>query len=172
MGYRTKGFAPTPLPPHPLKDNIAKVQLELLGSHPTSTHYRLLIGDSGKPMDVPIPAGEVWRKRAFEQIRATTIKGIETRIPQGVPPGTTEAAYPGMESRGNDLLSRDFFIKTLDRAHYPDGVGMDNRGNPIDDHGRRIDKRGNQLDAQGNSLKPGLQVSDATAATLASTQAH
>ncbi len=51
MGYRTKGFAPTPLPPHPLKDNIANVPLELVGSHPTSTHYRLLIGDITQKRD-------------------------------------------------------------------------------------------------------------------------
>ena len=51
MGYRTKGFAPTPLPPHARKDNIANVPLELVGSHPTSTHYRLLIGDSSQTRD-------------------------------------------------------------------------------------------------------------------------
>jgi mannose-6-phosphate isomerase-like protein (cupin superfamily) len=51
MGYRTKGFVPTPLPPHPLKDNIANVPLQLVGSHPTSTHYRLLIGDSSQTRD-------------------------------------------------------------------------------------------------------------------------
>lgn len=51
MGYRTKGFAPTPLSPHPLKDNIANVPLELVGSHPSSTHYRLLVGDSGQTRD-------------------------------------------------------------------------------------------------------------------------
>jgi mannose-6-phosphate isomerase-like protein (cupin superfamily) len=51
MGYRTKGFAPAILPPHPLKDNIANVPLELVGSHPTSTHYRLLLGDSSQTRD-------------------------------------------------------------------------------------------------------------------------
>lgn len=51
MGYHTKGFAPTQLPPRPLKDNIANVQLELVGSHPTSTHYRLLIGDKSQTRD-------------------------------------------------------------------------------------------------------------------------
>lgn len=51
MGYRTKGFAPTPLPAHARKDNIANVPLELVGSHPTSTHYRLLIGDSSQTRD-------------------------------------------------------------------------------------------------------------------------
>lgn len=51
MGYRTKGFAPTPLPAHALKDNIANVPLELVGSHPTSTHYRLLVGDVTQKRD-------------------------------------------------------------------------------------------------------------------------
>jgi hypothetical protein len=88
-----------------------------------------------------------------------------------VPPGTGEAAYPGMESRGNDLPSRDFFIKTLDRPHYPDGVGMDQRGNPIDDQGHRIDRRGNELDEKGVPVKPARpqqQVDNAAPATLAS----
>ncbi|HEX4635182.1 MAG TPA: cupin domain-containing protein [Rhizomicrobium sp.] len=51
MGYRTRGFAQGTLPPHPLKDNIANVPLELVGSHPTSTHYRLLLGDSSQTRD-------------------------------------------------------------------------------------------------------------------------
>jgi mannose-6-phosphate isomerase-like protein (cupin superfamily) len=51
MGYRTKGFRPTLPPAHALKDNIANVPLELVGSHPTSTHYRLLIGDSSQTRD-------------------------------------------------------------------------------------------------------------------------
>jgi mannose-6-phosphate isomerase-like protein (cupin superfamily) len=51
MGYRIKGFPPGALPPHPRKDNIANVPLELVGSHPTSTHYRLLLGDSSQTRD-------------------------------------------------------------------------------------------------------------------------
>ena len=51
MGFSTKGFAPTPLPPQPLKENIANVPLELVGSHPTSTHYRLLVGDITQKRD-------------------------------------------------------------------------------------------------------------------------
>ena len=51
MGYRTKGFPQGAMPPHPLKDNIANVPLELVGSHPTSTHYRLLLGDSSQTRD-------------------------------------------------------------------------------------------------------------------------
>lgn len=51
MGYRTRGFPKGALPPSPLKDNIANVKLELVGSHPTSTHYRLLLGDSSQTRD-------------------------------------------------------------------------------------------------------------------------
>ena len=51
MGYRTRGFPQGALPPKPLKDNIANVPLELVGSHPTSTHYRLLLGDSSQTRD-------------------------------------------------------------------------------------------------------------------------
>jgi hypothetical protein len=124
-------------------------------------------------MDIPILAGDAWRKTVFESIKANTLKGIATRIPQAVPPGTGEAAYPGMESRGNDLPSREFFIKTLDRPHYPDGVGMDQRGHPIDDQGHRIDERGHELDDQGNPLKPAQpqqQVDARAPATLASAE--
>jgi len=140
-----------------------------------SSVYRIrfssaFVVDPDKPMDIPILAGDLWRKKVFEAIKANTIKGIATRIPQDVPPGTGEAAYPGMENRGNDLPSRDFFIKTLDRPHYPDGVGMDQRGNPIDDQGHRIDRRGNELDERGNPAKPKQQVSNDVPATLASAQ--
>jgi mannose-6-phosphate isomerase-like protein (cupin superfamily) len=51
MGYRTHGFPKGVLPAGPLKDNIANVHLELVGSHPTSTHYRLLLGDSSQKRD-------------------------------------------------------------------------------------------------------------------------
>lgn len=51
MGYRTRGFPKEVLPPAPLKDNIANVKLELVGSHPTSTHYRLLVGDASQTRD-------------------------------------------------------------------------------------------------------------------------
>src|SRR5258706_2907326 len=129
--------------------------------------------DPDKPMDIPILAGDLWRKRILEAIKGHTIKGVETKIPQGVPPGTGEAAYPGIETRAKDLPSRDFFIKTLDRPHYPDGVGMDNRGNPIDDQGNRIDKSGNRLDDQGHPIKPAQpqqQANKDTPTALASAQ--
>jgi mannose-6-phosphate isomerase-like protein (cupin superfamily) len=51
QGARTHGFPKGALPPGPLKDNIANLHLELVGSHPTSTHYRLLLGDSSQKRD-------------------------------------------------------------------------------------------------------------------------
>lgn len=51
MGYHTQGFPAGPLPGHPLKDNIANVPLEHVGSHPQSAHYRLLLGDSSQTRD-------------------------------------------------------------------------------------------------------------------------
>ena len=45
--------------------------------------------DPDKPMDIPKLAGDEERMQAFLAIKANTIKGAETRIPQAVPPGTT-----------------------------------------------------------------------------------
>ena len=53
-------------------------------------------------------------------------------MPQAVPPGTTEAAVPAMEHEMVDLPSKDYFLKTLDRPHYP---GEDANGNPPWDGG-------------------------------------
>ena len=101
------------------------------------------------------------------------VRGVETRVPQAVPPGTSEASFPSMEHYVMDLPSKDYFLKTLDRPHYPDGVGMDNRGNPIDDQGHRIDRHGNELDEKGNPgkpVQPQQQVSNTAPATLASAE--
>jgi hypothetical protein len=141
-----------------------------------STAYRIkaasaFVVDPDKPMDIPILAGDLKRKQIFEAIRAATFKAIATRVPQAVPPGTGEASYPGMERGVRDLASKDFFLKTLDRPHYPDGVGMDNRGNPVDDQGNRIDGNGNRLDDQGKPIKqPQQQVSNDTPTALASAE--
>jgi len=132
-----------------------------------SSVYRIrftsaFVVDPDKPMEIPKLVGDEDRKIAFEAIKANTIKGVETRVAQDVPPGTTEASYPGMERRTEGLASRDFFVKTLDRPHYPDGVAKDFRGNPVDDQGDRIDKKGNKLDEDGTPLqtpqKPQQQV--------------
>jgi hypothetical protein len=108
-----------------------------------STAYRLKLSaafvvDPARTMDIPILVGDTPRKHAFEAIRTNMIKGAETRVPQGVPPGTTEASYPGMERSVSDLPSKDFFLKTLERPHYPYGVQVDNRGEPVDDNGEPI----------------------------------
>ena len=74
--------------------------------------------------------------QAFLAIKANTIKGAETRIPQAVPPGTTEAALGSFEHDIADLPSKQFFIKNLDRPHYanedanglPPWIGRRRRG--------------------------------------------
>ena len=97
-----------------------------------STAYRITampayVVDPDKPMDVPILTAEADRKAAFEAIRAATIKAVTTLQPQDVPPGTSEAAVPSMEREITDLPSKDWFLKTLDRPHYPDKTA-DNSG--------------------------------------------
>src|SRR5262249_3231183 len=97
--------------------------------------------DAEEPVNIPVPAYDLWRKKVFEALKANAIKGIETRIPQDLPPGHFDNTnYPYLERISKDLPSRDFFLKTLDRPHYPNGVGMDIAGNPIDDQGNCIDK--------------------------------
>jgi len=143
-----------------------------------STAYRIgmtsaFVVDPDKPMDIPILAGDLWRKHVFDAIRAATFKAIATRVPQPVPPGTGEAAYPGMEHAVRELPDKEFFIKTLDRPHYPDGVGLDHNGHPVDDQGNRIDKNGNPVDNRGNPVKPAQpqqQVNNGAPTTLASAQ--
>jgi len=83
--------------------------------------------DPDKPMDIPPLPLEEERMQAFQAIRANTIKGIETLVPQPVPPGTSEAGVATMEEYIVDLPSREYFLKTLDRPHYP---GEDENGNP------------------------------------------
>ena len=67
-----------------------------------STAYRITMApafvvDPEKPMDIPMLAAEEDRKAAFEATQLAVIKGTDTRMPQPVPPGTTEAAVPAME---------------------------------------------------------------------------
>src|SRR5204863_2914247 len=74
--------------------------------------------DPDKPMDIPKLALDEERMQAFLAIKANTIKGIETRIPQPVPPGTSEAAVGSFEHDIADLPTKDFFVNTLTRPHY------------------------------------------------------
>src|SRR5882757_10135016 len=88
-----------------------------------SSVYRIKLAsayvvDPDKVMDIPKLALDEERMQAFLAIKANTIKGIETRVPQPVPPGTSEAAVGSYEHDIADLPSRDFFDKTLDRPHY------------------------------------------------------
>ncbi len=131
-----------------------------------SAAYRLrltsaFVVDPDKPMDIPILLGDVKRKQIFEAIKANTIRGAETRVPQAVPPGTGEASYPGMERGVAELRSRDFFLTTLDRPHYPDGVGLNQRGEPIDDNGQVIEKRPKPQQQVSNEPAPALKSATA-----------
>jgi hypothetical protein len=97
-----------------------------------STAYRIKLSsafvvDPDKPMDVPKLAAEEGRKATFEAIKAAMITGTGTRVPQLVPPGTTEAGVGVTERLLVDLPSKDFFLKTLYRQHYP---GEDEFGDP------------------------------------------
>lgn len=51
MGFKTQGYTAAPLPAHALKANIEDVKTQLVGSHPDSTLYRLLLGDDGQTRD-------------------------------------------------------------------------------------------------------------------------
>jgi hypothetical protein len=83
--------------------------------------------DPDKPMAIPGLAREEERKAAFEAIKANTVKGAELRIPQLVPPGTSEFGAGITEGLLEDLPSKDFFLKTLYRQHYE---GEDEYGTP------------------------------------------
>jgi len=89
-----------------------------------STAYRIRMAsayvvDPDRPMSVPKLVAEEDRKIAFDETRLAVIRGTETRVPQLVPPGTTEDAVGIMESLLDDLPSADYFRKTLYRQHYP-----------------------------------------------------
>ncbi len=58
MGFRTRGFEKTQLPPHPLKSNIEDVPTGLVNGHPSSVLYRLLMGDTDSKRD-RLAAGHV-----------------------------------------------------------------------------------------------------------------
>jgi mannose-6-phosphate isomerase-like protein (cupin superfamily) len=51
MGFRTKEFRRTPLPAHALKANIEDVRTQQVSGHPSSTLYRLLLGDLDSKRD-------------------------------------------------------------------------------------------------------------------------
>jgi mannose-6-phosphate isomerase-like protein (cupin superfamily) len=58
MGFHTHGFEKTQPPAHPLKANIEDVPTGLVSGHPSSTLYRLLMGDVESKRD-RLAAGRV-----------------------------------------------------------------------------------------------------------------
>lgn len=97
-----------------------------------STVYRITMAsafvvDPAQPMDIPKLAAEEDRKAAFEATKLAVIKGTDTRIPQLVPPGTSEFGIGITEQNLKDLPSKDYFLATLYRQHYP---GEDENGDP------------------------------------------
>lgn len=116
--------------------------------------YSAFVMDSHEPIDIPTlvedPKSLRMRKVA-KYVTAGIIKGIETRIPQDVPPSSGEAYYPFLEQRSfKGYPNRDYFLNTLDRPHYPDGVNIDEDNFATDDQGNPIGKRRNTLDEQDN----------------------
>ena len=88
-----------------------------------SSVYRIkfssaFVVDPDRPMDIPKLALDEERMQAFRAIKANTIKGIETLVPQLVPPGTSEFGAGITEGLVEDLPSKDFFLTTLHR-HCP-----------------------------------------------------
>ena len=97
-----------------------------------SSVYRIKLAtayviDPDKPVELSKLLVEEDRKAAFEATKFAVIKGTDTRIPQLVPPGTTQAAIGIMERLVVDLPSKDFFLKTLYRQRFP---GEDEEGIP------------------------------------------
>ncbi|MBV9304421.1 MAG: cupin domain-containing protein [Acidobacteriaceae bacterium] len=58
MGFRTRGFEKAPIPAHALEANIEDVPTQPVSGHPSSTLYRLLMGDVDSKRD-RIAAGRV-----------------------------------------------------------------------------------------------------------------
>ena len=58
MGFRTKGFEHAQMPPRSLSANIRDVPTQMVSGHPSSTLYRLLMGDVDSKRD-RIAAGRV-----------------------------------------------------------------------------------------------------------------
>jgi hypothetical protein len=123
-----------------------------------STAYRLkaapaYVIDTDLKTANPSRAAEQRGITSFAAIRAAMLKGLATRVPQDVPPGTTEASVPTFEKYVADIPHPDPFYAAMDRPHYPWGD---------------YDRNGNPLDAEGKPLvltrKAGKQVAGAAAA--------
>ncbi|HYS45640.1 MAG TPA: hypothetical protein VEM35_04345, partial [Rhizomicrobium sp.] len=119
-----------------------------------STVYRIkaasaFVVDPDKAMDIPRLAAEEGRKAAFEGIKQAVIKGAATGVPQPVPPGTTEAAFPALEHEMAGLPSKDYFLKTLDRPHYPGEDAPKMRAAPPQKPGQQVRNEAPVVAAEG-----------------------
>ncbi len=88
-----------------------------------STAYRITalpayVVDSKKPAEITVLTLEEQRRQAYLRIEALMIAATTTRVPQDVPPGTSEAAFPAMERDSTGIPIRDYLLKTLDRPHF------------------------------------------------------
>jgi hypothetical protein len=82
-----------------------------------STAYRMklvpvFVVDPDKPMGIPVRDGDLRRRKSFDDTMAAMVKGVNTLVPQEVPPGSGEAAV----GRGGVPLRRGF-----GRNRGPDG---------------------------------------------------
>ena len=107
--------------------------------------------DPATPAKVRRPEEDGRRQKAFENLRATVLKAISTRIIQPVPMGTGEGQFPAMERTIADLPSKEFFLKTLDAPGRLE----------------EVDPRGNLLVKPETKPEPERQVNNNVAPTVA-----
>lgn len=69
MGFHTKGFEKTQLPPQPLKANIEDVPTQTVSGHPAAARFRLLMGDVDSKRD-RLAAGHVLTSLFLMEIAA------------------------------------------------------------------------------------------------------
>lgn len=93
MGFRTKGYAKTPLPDHALKANMDDVKTQPVSGHPLSALYRLLMGDVESKRD-RIAAG-----RAVTSLFVMEIAPAGTNFPHHHE--REEEIYLVLEGRGD-----------------------------------------------------------------------
>jgi hypothetical protein len=110
--------------------------------------------DSQEQMEIPKlirDAKSIRMRKVTEEVKDHTLKGMAARIPQAVPPSSGEAYYPTLEVKAaKGLPSRDYFLRTLDRPHYPNGVNINDENFATDDQGNPIGKQRTWLDELGH----------------------
>jgi hypothetical protein len=113
-----------------------------------SSAYRITavtayVVEPDKPVGITGLVAEEKRKAAYLAIAANMIKATTTRIPQPVPPGTSEAS-PRLPRAIRDLPNKEYFLATLDYPHYD---------HPEDGYGHEL-----KPEDQTPALKPGTAI--------------